>query len=80
MVVSIGPYHHGKKELCAMEEQKLRCLQSLLERREENTERHILALAKLEEEACKFYADPIDLNPEAFAKIFLIILDAWNVH
>ncbi|KAK9275211.1 hypothetical protein L1049_022473 [Liquidambar formosana] len=73
IVISIGPYHHGKEGLHAMEEHKLRSLQSFLKRRVLiDMEWYLSKLAELEDTARKFYADPIDLNSEEFVAMMLL--------
>ncbi|KAI8002239.1 UPF0481 protein [Camellia lanceoleosa] len=73
-IVAIGPYHRGKDPLQMMEEDKLRYLQLLLERKNEaDRERCVFAIRSLEQEARRSYAEPISLSPDEM--IEMLILD-----
>ncbi|GLT79154.1 hypothetical protein SLA2020_506530 [Shorea laevis] len=60
-VISIGPYHHGKDHLKAMEVQKMNSLKFLLDRTKEiGLEMYVTALVEIEEETRKFYSESLD--------------------
>ncbi|KAL3726737.1 hypothetical protein ACJRO7_031607 [Eucalyptus globulus] len=72
-ILAIGPYHHGNDKFKFMEVQKLRCLQQLLNRREEESiDRYMPTLRELEQKARNCYADTIDLSQEKFLAMMLI--------
>lgn len=57
---SIGPYHHGRPKLLAIEKHKERYLELHLQRDNQRKENYLDLMKKLEERASKSYADPID--------------------
>ncbi|KAH7560539.1 hypothetical protein JRO89_XS10G0040200 [Xanthoceras sorbifolium] len=58
-VVSIGPFHHGKEELEAMEEHKIRYLQQFLERTQTTLEDFRIFIKNKEEKLRNCYAETI---------------------
>ncbi|XP_022722252.1 UPF0481 protein At3g47200-like [Durio zibethinus] len=73
-VISIGPYHRGKDHLKAMEEQKLRILQKLLEERKGiGLLAYVRKMSELEDQARKCYAENVrDLDAEDLVKVLLL--------
>ncbi|KAF8015762.1 hypothetical protein BT93_H1331 [Corymbia citriodora subsp. variegata] len=72
-ILAIGPYHHGNDKYKFLEEQKLRYLQRLLERRNEGSiDSCISELRKLEQGARNCYAETIDASQENFFVMMLI--------
>ncbi|KAM7490251.1 hypothetical protein LguiA_033172 [Lonicera macranthoides] len=71
-VVSIGPFHHGKKEFEVMEEHKLRYLHAFLNRANLSLEDCITEMKKWERKACNYYAQKIDISDGKFLKIILV--------
>ncbi|XP_022722253.1 UPF0481 protein At3g47200-like [Durio zibethinus] len=73
-VISIGPYHRRKDHLEAMEKQKIRFLQKLLEEIEENdVSVYVMKMRELKDKARKWYADPVsDLDSDDFVKVLLL--------
>ncbi|XP_042507186.1 UPF0481 protein At3g47200-like [Macadamia integrifolia] len=73
-MVSIGPYHHGKQNLQAMEDLKVQYLQAVLDRTrdENNLEIYVKALKELEAEARGCYSEPIDLSNKEFIEMMLL--------
>ncbi|XP_018716357.1 UPF0481 protein At3g47200 isoform X2 [Eucalyptus grandis] len=71
-ILAIGPYHYGNGKFKFMEEQKLRYLQQLLDRRKESVDRYMPTLRELEQRARNCYAETIDLSQEKFLAMMLI--------
>ncbi|KAF8015757.1 hypothetical protein BT93_H1326 [Corymbia citriodora subsp. variegata] len=72
-ILAIGPYHHGNDKYKFMEEQKLRYLQRLLERRNEGSiDKCMSKLRELEQQARNCYAETIDASQENFLAMMLI--------
>ncbi|KAK3417050.1 hypothetical protein EUGRSUZ_H02801 [Eucalyptus grandis] len=73
VILAIGPYHYGNGKFKFMEEQKLRYLQQLLNRRQEGSvDRYVMTLRELEQQARNCYAETIDLSQEKFLAMMLI--------
>ncbi|KAK3200401.1 hypothetical protein Dsin_023816 [Dipteronia sinensis] len=73
-VVSIGPLHHGKEELKAMEEHKLRYSEQFLQRTQVSLEDFLIFIKSKEEELRNCYAETIPLASQDFVE--MILLDA----
>ena len=71
-VVSIGPLHHGKEGLKAMEEHKKRYLQSFLQRTNMSLEHYIIIIRENEARLRSSYAEPIGLCSDEFVKMVLV--------
>lgn len=74
-LVSIGPFHHGKRNLQAMEEMKLWCSHNLLiERATPQTKmEHIVDKIRSMEGYCRdCYAEKIDLSSEKFVEMLVV--------
>ncbi|XP_039156903.1 UPF0481 protein At3g47200-like [Eucalyptus grandis] len=71
-ILAIGPYHCENGKFKFMEEQKLRYLQQLLERRKESVDSYMPTLRELEERARNCYAETINLSQEKFLAMMLI--------
>ena len=71
-IVSIGPFHHNKKELKSMEEHKLRCMKVFLGRTTTSLDDFIMAIKGFEKRARNCYAETINLSVDEFVKILLI--------
>ncbi|GMP62664.1 hypothetical protein CsSME_00024671 [Camellia sinensis var. sinensis] len=72
-LVSIGPYHHGQPKLLAMQKRKERYLESLLQRKNNQSKDDYLdSMDKLEKGARKYYTDSFDhLDSHQFVKMML---------
>ncbi|KAL0377679.1 UNVERIFIED_CONTAM: hypothetical protein Sradi_3073400 [Sesamum radiatum] len=73
-VVSLGPYHHGKKRLRNMDRQKWRALHHILKRTNQDIELYLDAVRELEEKARACYEGPICLSSNEFVE--MMVLDA----
>ncbi|KAL5789199.1 hypothetical protein ACOSQ2_004087 [Xanthoceras sorbifolium] len=73
-MVSIGPFHHGSKELKAMEEHKLRYLQQFLRRTSVTMEDFLMLIKGEEANLRNCYAETINFGSEEFVE--MILLDA----
>ncbi|XP_027165316.1 UPF0481 protein At3g47200-like [Coffea eugenioides] len=71
-VVSIGPYHHGKPKLEEMEKHKVRYFNELLRRTGESAEKYIIALANLQDQARRCYAEEINLSNDDFVEMLCL--------
>ncbi|KAH7560526.1 hypothetical protein ACOSP7_017273 [Xanthoceras sorbifolium] len=73
-LVSIGPLHHGREELKAMEEHKLRSLEHFLQQTQVSLEDFLIFIKNKEEKLRNCYAETIALESRDFVK--MILLDA----
>ncbi|KAK4393653.1 hypothetical protein Sango_1836100 [Sesamum angolense] len=72
-ILAIGPYHHGISRLQNMEQLKYSYLKQFLKRKnEQSVERYVTAMAAMEKRARKCYADPLDLDGNAFVTMMTI--------
>ncbi|KAA8548469.1 hypothetical protein F0562_000153 [Nyssa sinensis] len=72
-ILAIGPYHHGKKNLSAMQEHKLRYLKQLLQPKGKlSLKECITAVRGLEVKAREFYANSINLKSNDFVKMMIL--------
>jgi hypothetical protein len=71
-VVNLGPLHHGKEELKAMQEHKILYLQDFLEWSEASMEELIKVVEERETRLRNCYAETIDLGSEDFVKMMLL--------
>uniref|UniRef100_A0A6N2LN07 Uncharacterized protein n=1 Tax=Salix viminalis TaxID=40686 RepID=A0A6N2LN07_SALVM len=71
-VVSIGPLHHGKENLKAMEDHKIMYLQEFLERSKVSVEDLINIVRDSETELRDCYAETIDLTRKDFTTMILL--------
>ncbi|TXG65689.1 hypothetical protein EZV62_006964 [Acer yangbiense] len=73
-IVSIGPLHHGREELKAMEEHKLRYSKWFLQRSPVSLEDFLICIKSKEEKLRNCYAETISLASQDFVE--MILLDA----
>ena len=72
-MVSIGPFHHGKEELKAMEEHKKRYLKCFLQRTKVSMARFLAFINEREAELRSSYAETIhNLRSDDFVKMVLV--------
>ncbi|XP_022131632.1 UPF0481 protein At3g47200-like [Momordica charantia] len=70
--ISIGPFHHGREELMAMEQLKLRFLHGYLRRVGMDVKAAFKIARDWETRARKCYAEPIDMKSEDFVTMMLV--------
>ncbi|PRQ38556.1 hypothetical protein RchiOBHm_Chr4g0415271 [Rosa chinensis] len=71
-LVSIGPLHHGKKDLLPMEEHKKRYLHDFLGRSRLSLNNYILRIKDKEERLRSYYIDTIKFGSDDLARIVLV--------
>ncbi|KAK3187800.1 hypothetical protein Dsin_027361 [Dipteronia sinensis] len=72
-ILAIGPYHRGKDHLKAMEQDKIRYLQNLLQRTEESKlSSYVTAMRTLERQARKCYKGSVSLESDEFVEMMLL--------
>ncbi|KAM5564528.1 UPF0481 protein [Rosa sericea] len=71
-VVSIGPLHHGKDSLKAMEVHKKRYLQAFIVRTKASLEEYVVKMKNQEEKLRNCYAETIEFTSDEFVKIILV--------
>lgn len=71
-VVNLGPLHHGKEELKAMEEHKILYLQEFLKWSTASMEEVIKVVKERETRLRNCYAETIDLGKDDFVKMMLL--------
>ncbi|KAL4592395.1 hypothetical protein LXL04_005387 [Taraxacum kok-saghyz] len=75
LMVSIGPFHHGKEKLKAMEDYKWNYLNSLASRAthvEAQLGKCVEVLKALEDKARKCYGEEIHMDSDAFVEMMLV--------
>ncbi|CAA7055907.1 unnamed protein product [Microthlaspi erraticum] len=76
-IVSLGPYHHGKKHLLPMDRHKWRAVNMVVARTKQGIEMYIDAMKELEERARACYEGPIGLSSNMFTE--MLVLDGCFV-
>ncbi|XP_068660485.1 UPF0481 protein At3g47200-like [Aristolochia californica] len=72
-IVSIGPFHRGKRSLQAMEEHKWRYLRGMLSRKgDASLERYLVAVKKLEAKARDCYSETIHVDSNSFVEMMVV--------
>ncbi|CAK9176296.1 unnamed protein product [Ilex paraguariensis] len=72
LIVSIGPLHHGKVGLQAMEKQKRRYLQNFLRRTQKGLLDFVKKANEEEEEIRNCYAETIEFTSDEFVEMILV--------
>ncbi|XP_078173181.1 UPF0481 protein At3g47200-like [Carex rostrata] len=76
-VISIGPFHHGKKHLRTLEEQKWRFLKDFLSRGDTSLDRCLSEMELLEKRTRGCYSETV--NPDSNAFVEMMMLDGCFV-
>jgi len=76
-IVSLGPYHHGKKRLRQMERHKWRSINHILKRTKHDIRLYLDAMKEMEEKARSCYEGTIGLSSNEFVE--MLVLDGCFV-
>ncbi|XP_031253618.1 UPF0481 protein At3g47200-like [Pistacia vera] len=76
-MVSLGPYHHGKRRLRQMDRHKWRSLHHVLKRSNQDIKIYLDAMKELEERVRACYEGPISLSSNEFVE--MLVLDGCFV-
>ncbi|XP_021897426.1 UPF0481 protein At3g47200 [Carica papaya] len=76
-IVSLGPYHHGKKRLRQMDRHKWRSLHQILKRTDQDVKIYLDEMKELEEKARECYEGPILMSSSEFVE--MLVLDGCFV-
>ncbi|KAF5738225.1 hypothetical protein HS088_TW13G01121 [Tripterygium wilfordii] len=71
-IVSLGPYHHGKKRLRQMDRHKWRSLQHVLKRTNQDIKLYLDSIGELEERARACYEGPITMSSNEFVEMMVL--------
>ncbi|KAK9097332.1 hypothetical protein Sjap_022829 [Stephania japonica] len=71
-IVSLGPYHHGKKRLRDMERHKYRSLHQVLKRCNHDVKLYLNSIKELEEKTRACYEGPIGMDSNEFVEMLVI--------
>ncbi|KAJ8770705.1 hypothetical protein K2173_021352 [Erythroxylum novogranatense] len=71
-IVSLGPYHHGKKRLRQMERHKWRSLHHVLKRNNQDLKLYLDSVTELEERARSCYQGPTNLTSNEFVEMMIL--------
>ncbi|KAK6923079.1 Protein of unknown function DUF247, plant [Dillenia turbinata] len=71
-MVSLGPYHHGKRRLRPMDRHKWRCLQRILKRTNQDINLYLDSIKEFEEKARECYEGPISLGSNEFVEMMVL--------
>ena len=76
-IVSLGPYHHGKRRLRQMDHHKWRSLNHVLKRTKHDIRLYLDAMKEIQERAHACYEGPINLSSNEFVE--MLVLDGCFV-
>ncbi|KAK9713563.1 hypothetical protein RND81_06G035500 [Saponaria officinalis] len=71
-VVSIGPYHRGKRRLLSMDRHKWRALYHMLKRTKQDVNVYVNAMKELEEKTRGCYEGPLNLTSDEFVEMMVL--------
>ncbi|KAG5241461.1 UPF0481 protein [Salix suchowensis] len=71
-VISLGPYHHGKKHLRKMDKHKWRCLHHVMQRTNQDIKLYLDAAREMEAKARSCYEGPINLSINEFVEMMVL--------
>ncbi|XVE62780.1 hypothetical protein DITRI_Ditri06bG0147300 [Diplodiscus trichospermus] len=76
-IISIGPYHHNKDHLKAMEIHEVRYLRSFLKRTAKPLKTYVAASISMENRVRNCYAETVNMSPREF--VLVMVLDGLFV-
>ncbi|KAJ6378527.1 hypothetical protein OIU78_028713 [Salix suchowensis] len=71
-VISLGPYHHGKKHLRKMDKHKWRCLHHVMQRPNQDIKLYLDTAREMEAKARSCYEGPINLSSNEFVEMMVL--------
>ncbi|KAJ6288706.1 hypothetical protein OIU76_024649 [Salix suchowensis] len=71
-IISLGPYHHGKKRLRQMNKHKWRCLHHVMKRTNQDIKLYLDTVREIEEKARSCYEGPINLSSNEFVEMMVL--------
>ncbi|GMN34542.1 hypothetical protein TIFTF001_004746 [Ficus carica] len=71
-IVSLGPYHHGKRRLRQMDRHKWRSLHRMLKRTNQDIQLYLDAIKEVEDRARSCYEGPINLSSNEFVEMMVL--------
>ncbi|KAJ6740368.1 PROTEIN putative (DUF247)-RELATED [Salix purpurea] len=71
-IISLGPYHHGKKRLRQMNKHKWRCLHHIMKRTNQDIKLYLDTVREIEEKARSCYEGPINLSSNEFVEMMVL--------
>ncbi|OAY35508.1 UPF0481 protein At3g47200 [Manihot esculenta] len=71
-IVSLGPYHHGKRRLRQMDRHKWRALHHILKRTDKDIQQFLDSITELEEKARSCYEGSIGLSSSEFVEMMVL--------
>ncbi|XP_043712589.1 UPF0481 protein At3g47200-like [Telopea speciosissima] len=71
-IVSLGPYHHGRKNLRDMDRHKWRSLHQILKRTHQDVKLYLDSIREVEEKARACYEGPIPLSSNEFVEMMVL--------
>ncbi|KAB5547843.1 hypothetical protein DKX38_011249 [Salix brachista] len=71
-VISLGPYHHGKKHLRKMDKHKWRCLHHVMQRPNQDIKLYLDTAREMEAKARSCYEGPINLSSNQFVEMMVL--------
>ncbi|XP_010030532.2 UPF0481 protein At3g47200 [Eucalyptus grandis] len=71
-IVSLGPYHHGKKRLRQMDQHKWRCLDRILSRTNHQIDLYLHSVKQVEKRARACYEGTISMSSPEFVEMMVL--------
>ncbi|ONI02944.1 hypothetical protein PRUPE_6G230300 [Prunus persica] len=78
-IVSLGPYHHGRRRLRQMDRHKWRSLHHMLKRNNQNIQLYLDSIKEVEEKARACYEGPVAMGISSNEFVEMMVLDGCFV-